>query len=71
MTGVAHMVVNIGRHYVDCASHLARAGRSVGIADGAQRQLVDAGRQIAGERDRVGSAAGDRQTQPVPVGRIA
>ena len=71
MTGIANMVVDVGRHHIDGACHFARCGRGVGVADGAQRQLVDAGRQIAGERDCIGAATGNRQTHAVPVGRIA
>ena len=65
------MVINVGRHHVDGARHVARIRRGIGVADGAQRQLVNAGRQIAAERDRVGSAARHRQTQTVPVAGVA
>ena len=66
------MAVDVGCHHRDIALRGVGRIRAVGVADGAQGQLVIIGWQVAAQGNGVGAAATHRQTgDAVPVGAVA
>ena len=70
-SGVAHLVMDVGAYDADVAGDFGGVVGAVVVADGAQRQLVDGRCQVTAERDGVGAAAADGESQAVPVGTVA
>ena len=72
VAGIADVILDVGRHHRDVALRGDRCVRTVGVADGAQRQLVVIGWQITRQGDGAGAAAAHSQAgDTVPVGAIA
>ena len=72
VAGIADVILDVSCHHRDVALRGVGSVRTVGVADGAQRQLVVIGWQVATQGQGAGAAAAYRQAgDAVPVGAIA